>query len=113
MKPHKIIIPIVLLALMITVTFANAVDKTTGEYQRVAERFVSILNEQWGVDQQRISGETYFLRDFGADSLDIMELVMALEEDFDIEILDEEWKGITTVNSAVEFIADKMDRRYR
>lgn len=111
MKPSKIILPIVLLALMSTISFAKDMDKTTDNHQRIAERFVSILHEQWGVDTAKVSGKSCFKREFGADSLDILELVMALEENFDIEIPDEEW-GVTTVDSAVELIADQTDRRY-
>jgi acyl carrier protein len=97
---------------MTTISFGKDIDKTTENHQLIAKRFVHILNEQWGIDTEKISGESYFLRDFGADSTDISELFMALEEDFDIEFYDEEWERITTVNSAVELIFDKKDRRY-
>ena len=112
MKARKIIFSIALLALMTTLSFAQDIDNPTENHQRIAKRFVHILNEQWGIDKEKVSGESYFLRDSGADSVDIMELVMALEEDFDIVIADAEWERITTVNSAVELIIDKKDRLY-
>jgi acyl carrier protein len=112
MKTAKVVFCIALLVFMSTICFAKDLDQSTKNHQRIAQRFIYILNAQWGIDTQKISGESRFKKDFGADSLDITELVMALEEDFDIEILDEEWERITTVNSAVELIADKEDRRY-
>lgn len=112
MKTSKLISTIALLVLMATIAVAKDMDKTTDNHQRIAERFVSILHEQWGVDTAKVSGKSYFKRDFGADSLDIVELVMALEENFDIEIPDEVWGRVTTVDSAVELIADQADRRY-
>jgi acyl carrier protein len=113
MKTSKIIFFIALLALMTTLSFAKNLDKTTEDHQRIAKRFVEILNEQWGIDKEKISGESYFLRDFGADKLDIIELIMALEEDFDIVIPDDEWARVTTVNSAVELIIKRIDSRHR
>ncbi len=112
MKTIKIIFTIALLALMTTLSFAQGNNKTTEEQQRIAKRFVHVLHEQWGIDTEKISWESHFLRDFGADSVDITELVMALEEDFDIEIYDAEWEKITTVYSAVELIIDKKDPIY-
>lgn len=85
------------------------IDNATENHQRVTKRFVEILNEQWGIDKEKVSGGSYFLKDFGADSLDIIELVMALEEDFDIEISDGEWARVTTVNSAVDLITKRID----
>lgn len=112
MKTVKALFTIVLLALMTTLSFSKDSKKTDEDYSRIAKRFVHILHEQWGIEKEKVSGESHFLRDFGADALDIMELVMALEEDFDIEIDEAEWEKATTVNSAVELIIDKQGRRY-
>jgi|LGOV01.1.fsa_nt_gb acyl carrier protein len=109
MKTSKILLSIALLVLMTTLSFAQDRNRPTEEQQRVAKRFVHLLHEQWGIDTEKISWQSYFLRDFGADSVDISELVMALEEDFDIEIYDAEWEEITTVKSAVDLIIDKSD----
>ena len=66
-----------------------------------------IVSEQLGVDVAEVKPEASFANDLGADSLDTVELVMALEEEFDIEIPDEAAKGIGTVQAAVDFIVEK------
>ena len=70
----------------------------------VAERVKSIIVEQLGVDEDEVTLEASFTDDLGADSLDIVELVMAFEEEFGIEIPDEEAEKITTVQQAVDYI---------
>lgn len=110
MKISKIFFFIALLALMATTSFAKDMDDAAENREKITKRFVYILNEQWGIDVEKVSGKTLFLKDFGADFVDIMELVMALEEDFDIVIADDEWGRVTTVNSAVELIIDKKER---
>ena len=113
MKSRKILFAIVLLVLMSTISFAKDTDQATENHQRIAKRIAFFLHDQCGVDQEKVLGESLLKSDFGADYLDVVELIMALEEDFDIEISDEEWINITTVDSAAELIADKIDRRYR
>ena len=66
-----------------------------------------IVSEQLGVDVAEVKPEASFANDLGADSLDTVELVMALEEEFDIEIPDEAAEGIGTVQAAVDFIKEK------
>jgi acyl carrier protein len=70
----------------------------------VEERVKQIVVEQLGVKEEEVSGESSFVDDLGADSLDTVELVMALEEEFNIEIPDEEAEKITTVQQAVDYI---------
>ena len=70
----------------------------------VEERVVNIVAEQLGVDKEKVSRETSFVNDLGADSLDTVELVMELEEEFDITIPDDAAEKIQTVGQAVEFI---------
>lgn len=70
----------------------------------VDERVHKIVMEQLGVKQEEISNESSFVDDLGADSLDTVELVMALEEEFETEIPDEEAEKITTVQHAVDYI---------
>ncbi|MGE4542917.1 MAG: phosphopantetheine-binding protein [Pedobacter sp.] len=113
MKSRKILFAIVLLVLMSTLSFAKDTDQARENHQRITKRIAYLLQDQWGVDQAKVSGESLLKSDFGADYLDVMELIMALEEDFHIEITDEEWINITTVDSAAELIAYKMDHRYR
>ncbi len=71
---------------------------------RVEERVKAIVVEQLGVKEEEVTSEASFVDDLGADSLDTVELVMALEEEFETEIPDEEAEKITTVNLAVEYI---------
>lgn len=70
----------------------------------ILERVTDIVSEQLGVDKDKISAETSFVTDLGADSLDTVELVMELEEEFDINIPDDAAEKIQTVGQAVEFI---------
>ncbi|HEV8238957.1 MAG TPA: acyl carrier protein [Thermoanaerobaculia bacterium] len=70
----------------------------------VAEKVKSIIVEQLGVDAEEVTPAASFTDDLGADSLDIVELVMAFEEEFGIEISDEDAEGITTVQDAVNYI---------
>ena len=70
----------------------------------VMERVTDIVAEQLGVDKIKISGDTSFANDLGADSLDTVELVMELEEEFDISIPDDAAEKIQTVGQAVEYI---------
>ena len=70
----------------------------------VAERVIDIVSEQLGVEKEKVSPETSFVNDLGADSLDTVELVMELEEEFDITIPDDAAENIQTVGHAIEYI---------
>jgi acyl carrier protein len=70
----------------------------------VAERVKKIVVEQLGVKDEEVSSESSFVDDLGADSLDTVELVMALEEEFECEIPDESAEKITTVQQAIDYI---------
>lgn len=70
----------------------------------VFEKVKKIIVEQLGVEEDDIQMESSFIDDLGADSLDIVELIMALEEEFDLEIPDSEAEKITTVGDAVDYI---------
>jgi acyl carrier protein len=70
----------------------------------VEERVKKIIVEQLGVNEDEVTPEASFVDDLGADSLDTVELVMALEEEFDTEIPDEEAEKITTVQAAIDYI---------
>jgi acyl carrier protein len=74
-----------------------------GEYM-VFEKVKKIIVEQLGVEEDEIAMESSFIDDLGADSLDIVELIMALEEEFDLEIPDSEAEKITIVGDIVEYI---------
>ncbi|NJL45673.1 MAG: acyl carrier protein [Leptolyngbyaceae cyanobacterium SM2_3_12] len=73
----------------------------------VFEKVQKIVSEQLGVEATEVKPEASFANDLGADSLDTVELVMALEEEFGIEIPDEAAEGIATVQDAVNFINEK------
>ena len=73
----------------------------------VAEKVKQIIVEQLGVDESQVDQNASFVDDLGADSLDIVELVMAFEEAFDIDIPDEDAEKITTVKQAIDYIEAK------
>ncbi|MBV8903851.1 MAG: acyl carrier protein [Acidobacteriia bacterium] len=73
----------------------------------VAERVKQIIVEQLGVDESQVDPSASFVDDLGADSLDIVELVMAFEEAFDLDIPDEDAEKIKTVKDAIDYIEAK------
>ena len=75
----------------------------------VEERVKKIVVEQLGVKEDEVTNEASFVDDLGADSLDTMEMVMALEEEFKTEIPDEEAEKITTVQQAINYINAHLD----
>ncbi len=70
----------------------------------IEERVKQIIAEQLGVDEEQVTDNAAFMDDLGADSPDTVELVMALEEEFDVEISDEDAEKIQTVKNAVDYI---------
>lgn len=72
----------------------------------VEERVIEIVSEQMGVSKDQITHETSFVNDLGADSLDTVELVMELEEEFDINIPDEDAEKIQTVGESIKYIEE-------
>ena len=70
----------------------------------IVERVTKLVCEQLGVKDVEVTSEASFVEDLGADSLDTVELVMALEEEFETEIPDEEAEKITTVKEAIDYI---------
>ena len=72
------------------------------------ERLVDIIAQQLGVDKDNVTPEASFMKDLGADSLDTVELVMALEEEFDIEIPDSDAEKIQTVQDALSYLDENV-----
>lgn len=77
----------------------------------VQERVKKIVIEQLGVKAEEVTNDASFVDDLGADSLDTVELVMALEEEFECEIADEAAEKITTVQEAIDYIENEMASR--
>jgi acyl carrier protein len=75
----------------------------------IEERVKKIVAEQLGVKEDEIQNSASFVEDLGADSLDTVELVMALEEEFETEIPDDEAESITTVQLAIEYVEKNLD----
>jgi acyl carrier protein len=75
----------------------------------IEERVKKIIVEQLGVPEEKIVASSSFVDDLGADSLDTVELVMALEEEFDCEIPDDQAEKITTVQAAIDYINEHTD----
>ena len=76
----------------------------------VADKVKSIIVEQLGVDEEEVTPDASFVDDLGADSLDTVELVMALEEEFDIEIPDEDAEKMTTVADAIKYLESHVPK---
>ncbi len=74
----------------------------------IEEKVKNIIADQLGVEEEQIKPESKFLEDLGADSLDLVELIMTLEEEFDLEIPDEEAEKITKVSDAILFIKNNL-----
>jgi acyl carrier protein len=79
--------------------------------ENLEERVKKIIVEQLAVDAAEVTAPAQFVQDLGADSLDTVELVMALEEEFDIEIPDEDAEKIKTVGEAVTYIKEKAGKK--
>ena len=76
--------------------------------EEILEKVKNIIVEQLGVTEANVTLEASFIDDLGADSLDIVELIMALEEEFDIEIPDADAEKVVTVNDVVDYIKDHV-----
>jgi acyl carrier protein len=78
--------------------------------ENIEQRVKKIVAEQLGVNEADIKNESSFVEDLGADSLDTVELVMALEEEFECEIPDEEAEKITTVQQAIDYVVAHVNK---
>lgn len=76
----------------------------------VEEKVKKIIANQLSVEESQVKPEASFINDLGADSLDTVELIMALEEEFGIEISDEEAEKIQTVQAAIDYIKSKSEK---
>ena len=76
--------------------------------EEIAERIKGIIVEQLGVGLEEVTPEASFIEDLGADSLDIVELIMALEEEYDMEIPDEDAEKIQTVQDVISYVQGRQ-----
>lgn len=81
------------------------------DVKEIEAKIVKIIVEQLNVDESEVKPEASFVDDLGADSLDTVELVMAIEEAFDIEIPDEDAEKIRTVGDAIEYVKRKLEEK--
>jgi len=75
------------------------------------EKVIAIVCEQLGVEKEKVTPETSFINDLGADSLDTVELVMEFEDNFGVNIPDEDAEKIQTVNQAIQYLDEKMEKK--
>ena len=75
----------------------------------VQQKITDLIVDQLGVDGDSVNAEAHFIDDLGADSLDTVELVMAFEEEFDIEIPDEDAEKLETVGDAIKYLDERLD----
>ena len=76
--------------------------------EEITKRVTKIVSEQLGVEESKVTVDSKFMEDLGADSLDTVELVMALEDEFDFEIPDEEAEKLKSVGEALSYIENKQ-----
>ena len=79
--------------------------------EEITDKVYTIVSEQMGVNKAEINRETSFINDLNADSLDIVELVMEFEDNFDMSIPDEEAEKIKTVGQAIDYIANTQTKK--
>ncbi|MCU4136879.1 acyl carrier protein [Buchnera aphidicola (Sitobion avenae)] len=79
--------------------------------KNIEKRIKKIISEKLDIKEEKIFNESYFIDDLGADSLDTVELIMALEEEFDIEISDEEAEKINTVQKSIDYIKSRSSKK--
>jgi acyl carrier protein len=87
----------------------GSIAATEGKMEAVARRVTSIIGEHLGVDEASLVPEANLLDDLGADSLDVVELVMALEEEFGIEVSDDDVENIRTIRDIVEYVSSRAE----
>lgn len=78
------------------------------QMEEVLAKLKDIVMDRLNVEEEQIKAEASFVEDLGADSLDIVELIMGIEEEFDIEIPDEDAEKLTTVGSAMNYVKNKL-----
>jgi acyl carrier protein len=80
-------------------------------WMSIADSVKEIVSQQLDIDMSEIKGDSQFIEDLGADSLAVVELVLAFEEQFDIDIPDEDTEKIRTVDDAIKYIEEKVNKK--
>jgi acyl carrier protein len=88
----------------------TAITSIEGDMSNVEEKVKDIIVEELGVEREKLTSEASFMEDLGADSLDTVELVMAFEKEFDIDIPDEEAEKLRTVGDAMSYLHEKIGK---
>jgi len=83
---------------------AGAEGKSSRQVSDVGQRIIEIVAEQLGADKSQVTRETSFVNDLGADSLDTVEIVMEIEDEFDIDVAQEDAEKIQTVGQAIDYV---------
>lgn len=113
MKTVKVFLTLVLFVCLTTIAFGGDSNESTTSRASIKDRFAKVLNDQLGVELVRFSEEARFREELRADNTDLAELLMALEESFDIEVSNADWEGVTTIKSAIDLIIDYKSSRSR
>lgn len=111
MKKVKTLLALVLYVCLAATAFGGNNHESAKDRAYIKDRFAFVLNDQLGVELARLSEETRFREELSADDLDLTELLMAIEEYFDIEVSDSDWAGVTTIKSAVDLIYEIENSR--
>ncbi|MCH7925632.1 MAG: acyl carrier protein [Planctomycetes bacterium] len=98
-------------ALRLNFTRSHREDEKVATVAEIEEKVIQIVCEQLSVDKGELSRETSFVNDLNADSLDTVELVMELEDEFDITIPDEEAEKLKTVGEAIDYIQKNLNEK--
>jgi acyl carrier protein len=106
MRTIKLVLIIALFACLTATAFGGNTYEPTESRTYVEEKFVGVLIDQFGVELEKLSHDTLLREDFGADNTDLAELLMSLEEYFDITVSDAQWAGVATIESAVDLVFD-------
>jgi acyl carrier protein len=89
---------------------SSFIEGHMADLSNVEEKVKDIIVEELGVEREKLTGEASFMEDLGADSLDTVELVMAFEKEFDIDIPDEDAEKMRTVGDAMKYLHEKLGK---